>query len=101
MHNYLRMVWGKRILEWTAHPRDALAVMLELNDRFALDGRDPNSISGITWVLGRFDRAWGPERPIFGKIRYMSSLNTAKKLKVTPERIAAWTDSEVQGSFGF
>jgi deoxyribodipyrimidine photo-lyase len=75
--------------------------MLELNDRFALDGRDPNSISGITWVLGRFDRAWGPERPIFGKIRYMSSLNTAKKLKVTPERIAAWTDSEVQGSFGF
>ncbi len=101
MHNYLRMLWGKRILEWTAHPRDALAVMLELNDRFALDGRDPNSISGITWVLGRFDRAWGPERPIFGKIRYMSSLNTAKKLKVTPETIAAWTASERQGSFGF
>ena len=95
------MVWGKRILEWTAHPRDALAIMLELNDRFALDGRDPNSISGITWVLGRFDRAWGPERPIFGKIRYMSSLNTAKKLKVTPETIAAWTASERQGSFGF
>lgn len=101
MHNYLRMLWGKRILEWTAHPRDALAVMLELNDRFALDGRDPNSVSGITWVLGRFDRAWGPERPIFGKIRYMSSLNTAKKLKVTPERVLAWTAGERQGSLGF
>lgn len=94
MHNYLRMVWGKRILEWTAHPRDALSVMLELNDRFALDGRDPNSVAGITWVLGRFDRAWGPERPIYGKIRYMSSLNTAKKLKVSPEKVLAWTDSE-------
>ena len=98
MHNYLRMLWGKRILEWTAHPRDALAVMLELNDRFALDGRDPNSVSGITWVLGRFDRAWGPERPIFGKIRYMSSLNTAKKLKVTPAKVLAWTDAERQTS---
>ncbi|HCH66852.1 MAG: deoxyribodipyrimidine photolyase [Deltaproteobacteria bacterium] len=101
MHNYLRMLWGKRILEWTAHPRDALAVMLELNDRFALDGRDPNSISGITWVLGRFDRAWGPERPIYGKIRYMSSLNTAKKLKVTPEKILGWTAAERQSSLGF
>ena len=101
MHNYLRMLWGKRILEWTAHPRDALAIMLELNDRFALDGRDPNSVSGITWVLGRFDRAWGPERPIYGKIRYMSSLNTAKKLKVTPEKILAWTESERQSSLGF
>jgi len=99
MHNYLRMMWGKRILEWTAHPRDALAVMLELNDRFALDGRDPNSVAGITWVLGRFDRAWGPERPIFGKVRYMSSLNTAKKLKINPARVLAWTDSARQTSF--
>ena len=97
MHNYLRMLWGKRILEWTPHPRDALTVMLELNDRFALDGRDPNSVAGITWVLGRFDRAWGPERPIFGKIRYMSSLNTAKKLKITPATALAWTADEQHG----
>ncbi len=82
MHNYLRMLWGKKILEWTASPRDALAVMIELNNKYALDGRNPNSYSGIFWVLGRYDRAWGPERPIFGKIRYMSSENTARKVKV-------------------
>ncbi len=60
----------------------ALEWMLELNNKYALDGRDPNSYSGIFWVLGRYDRAWGPERPIFGKIRYMTSENTAKKVKV-------------------
>jgi len=83
IHNYLRMLWGKKILEWTASPRDALAIMTELNNRYALDGRDPNSYSGIFWVLGRHDRAWGPERPVYGKVRYMSSDNTARKLPVT------------------
>ncbi len=83
MHNYLRMLWGKKILEWSARPQDALDVMIELNNRYALDGRDPNSYSGIFWVLGRYDRAWGPERPIFGKIRYMSSDNTKKKIRMT------------------
>jgi deoxyribodipyrimidine photo-lyase len=82
IHNYLRMLWGKKILEWSATPRDALAVMIELNNKYALDGRNPNSYSGIFWVLGRYDRAWGPERPIYGKIRYMSSENTARKLHV-------------------
>ena len=82
MHNYLRMLWGKKILEWTATPRDALTVMLELNNKYALDGRDPNSVSGVFWVLGRYDRAWGPERPIFGKVRYMTSANTVKKLRM-------------------
>lgn len=82
MHNYLRMLWGKKILEWSLKPRDALHVMIELNNKFALDGRNPNSYSGIFWVLGRYDRAWGPERPIFGKVRYMSSDNTARKLRV-------------------
>jgi len=80
--NYLRMLWGKKILEWTASPREALDVMIELNNRHALDGRDPNSYSGIFWILGRYDRAWGPERPVFGKIRYMSSKNTKRKLDV-------------------
>ncbi len=82
IHNYLRMLWGKKILEWTSEPREALEVMIELNNRYALDGRDPNSYTGIFWVLGRHDRPWGPERPIFGKIRYMSSANTARKYRV-------------------
>jgi deoxyribodipyrimidine photo-lyase len=82
LHNYLRMLWGKKILEWTAWPREALEIMIELNDTFALDGEDPNSYSGICWVLGRYDRPWGPERPIFGTIRYMTSENTARKLRV-------------------
>jgi len=79
IHNYLRMLWGKKILHWTKSPQDALAIMIELNNKYALDGRNPNSYSGIFWVLGRYDRAWGPERPIFGKIRYMTSENTARK----------------------
>ncbi len=82
IHTYLRMLWGKKILEWSPSPREALEVMIELNNRFALDGRDPNSDSGIFWILGRYDRAWGPERPIFGKIRFMSSRNTAAKLRL-------------------
>lgn len=82
MQNYLRMLWGKKILEWTDHPREALKIMLELNNRYAIDGRNPNSYSGIFWVLGRFDRPWAPERKIFGVIRYMSSDNTQKKLRL-------------------
>jgi deoxyribodipyrimidine photo-lyase len=82
MHNYLRMLWGKKILEWSTSPRDALDVMIELNNKYALDGQDPNSYSGIFWVLGRYDRPWGPQRPIFGKVRYMSSKNTTRKLKL-------------------
>jgi deoxyribodipyrimidine photo-lyase len=82
IHNYLRMLWGKKILEWTGSPETALDIMIELNNRYALDGRNPNSYSGIFWVLGRYDRAWGPERPIFGTVRYMSSENTARKMNV-------------------
>ena len=80
MQNYLRMLWGKKILHWSPSPRAALQVMIELNDRYALDGRDPNSYSGIFWVLGRYDRAWGPERPVFGKIRYMTCASTRRKI---------------------
>lgn len=82
IHNSLRMLWGKKILEWTASPREALAVMIELNNRFAVDGRDPNSYSGIFWCLGRYDRPWGPERPIFGTVRYMSSESARRKLRM-------------------
>lgn len=80
IHNYLRMLWGKKILEWSKTPEEALATTIYLNDRYAMDGRDPNSYSGILWCYGRYDRAWGPVRPIFGTIRYMSSENTQKKL---------------------
>jgi deoxyribodipyrimidine photo-lyase len=82
MHNYMRMLWGKKILEWSESPEQALEVLIELNNRYAVDGRNPNSYSGIFWCLGRYDRPWGPERPIFGNIRYMSSDNTARKLHV-------------------
>jgi deoxyribodipyrimidine photo-lyase len=81
IHNYLRMLWGKKILEWSPTARDALDIMIELNDRYAVDGRDPNSYSGIFWCLGRYDRGW-PERPIFGKVRPMSSKSTRRKIKL-------------------
>ncbi|HEX4824592.1 MAG TPA: hypothetical protein VFV19_09770 [Candidatus Polarisedimenticolaceae bacterium] len=84
IHNYLRMLWGKKILEWTPDPETALSVLIELNNKYALDGRDPNSYSGIFWVLGRFDRPWGPERPVFGVVRFMSSRSTARKMDVKP-----------------
>jgi deoxyribodipyrimidine photo-lyase len=80
-HGYMRMLWGKKILEWTRRPEDALAVMAHLMNKYSLDGRDPNSWAGFAWVLGRYDRPW-PEREIFGAVRYMSSTNTAKKLRV-------------------
>lgn len=83
IHPYLRMLWGKKILEWTSHPREALQIMIELNNRYALDGRNPNSYSGIFWVLGRYDRPWGPQRPVFGSVRYMSSTNAFRKVRLT------------------
>lgn len=81
IHNYLRMLWGKKVMEWTPDPRTALDYLIELNNLYAIDGRDPNSYSGIFWCFGRFDRAW-QERPIFGKTRYMTSESTRKKVKL-------------------
>ncbi|MFC1833287.1 deoxyribodipyrimidine photolyase [Thermodesulfobacteriota bacterium] len=83
LHTYLRMLWGKKILEWSPSAQVALERMVELNNKYALDGRNPNSYSGILWVLGRYDRAWGPQRPIFGKVRYMSSESARRKLKLS------------------
>jgi deoxyribodipyrimidine photo-lyase len=82
IHNYMRMLWGKKILEWSGSPQEALRIMIELNNKYALDGRDPNSYSGIFWVLGRYDRPWGPERPVFGKIRYMSTEAARRKIRL-------------------
>ncbi len=81
IHNYLRMLWGKKILEWTESPREALSVMIELNHTWGVDGRDPNSTSGIMWTLGRFDRGW-PERAVFGTVRSMTSASTRRKVEL-------------------
>lgn len=79
MHNVMRMYWAKKILEWTPDVKTAVNYAVHLNDKYFLDGRDPNGYAGIAWaILGKFDRAWG-ERPIFGKIRYMSGASTGKK----------------------
>ncbi|MGF1581119.1 MAG: deoxyribodipyrimidine photolyase [Gemmataceae bacterium] len=82
IQNYMRMVWGKKVVEWSATIEDAYKTLEHLNNKYALDGRNPNSYTGILWCFGLFDRAWGPERKVFGKIRYMSSENTAKKFKL-------------------
>ena len=84
MHNYLRMLWGKKILEWSRSPEEALEHMTGIMNKHALDGRDPNSYTGYFWTLGRYDRPWAPEREIFGMIRYMSSDSTMKKLRMKP-----------------
>ena len=79
MHNYVRMYWAKKILEWSRTPAEAYRIAVNLNDRYELDGRDPNGYAGIAWaILGKFDRPWF-ERPIFGQIRYMSAVSTGKK----------------------
>ncbi len=80
MHNYLRMLWGKRVLEWTRSPEEAHRTMIALHERWALDGRDPNTHAGVLWCFGKHDRPWAPERPIFGMVRYMSSDATRKKV---------------------
>jgi deoxyribodipyrimidine photo-lyase len=81
LHNYLRMLWGKKVLEWSPSPREALDRLVHLNNRWALDGRDPNSYTGILWCLGKYDRPWAPERRVFGTVRWMSSANTARKVE--------------------
>ena len=79
MHNYLRMYWAKKILEWSRSPAEAYRMAVTLNDKYEMDGRDPNGYAGIGWaIVGKFDRPWF-ERPIFGQIRYMSLESTGKK----------------------
>ncbi len=80
-HGYLRMLWGKKILEWAPDPPTALAWMESLMNRYSLDGRDPVSYASFGWVLGRYDRPW-PHRPVFGTVRYMSSESARRKLKM-------------------
>ncbi len=80
MHGYLRMYWAKKILEWSESPEAAYEIAVALNDRYELDGRDPNGYAGIAWAIaGKHDRAWGPARPVYGMIRYMSYGSTSRK----------------------
>jgi deoxyribodipyrimidine photo-lyase len=78
MHNYMRMYWGKKILEWSPTPQSAFQAALYLNNKYFLDGRDPNSFAGVAWCLGKHDRPWG-ERRVFGKVRYMSEGGLRRK----------------------
>jgi deoxyribodipyrimidine photo-lyase len=81
MHNYMRMYWGKKILEWSKTPRHAFRTTLSLNNTYFLDGRDPNSYAGVAWIYGVHDRAW-KERPIFGKTRYMAASGLERKCDI-------------------
>jgi deoxyribodipyrimidine photo-lyase len=82
MHGYMRMYWAKKILEWTESPEDAMEIAIYLNDKYEMDGRDPNGYTGIAWSIGGVhDRAW-KERPVFGKIRYMSYNGCKSKFDV-------------------
>lgn len=78
MHGYMRMYWGKKILEWSPDPTTAMSWMIYLNDAYELDGRDPNGYAGVAWGLGKHDQAWR-ERPIFGKVRYMNARGLERK----------------------
>jgi len=82
MHGYMRMYWAKKILEWTGSPEEAIEAAIFLNDKYELDGRDPNGYAGIAWSIGGVhDRAWG-ERPVFGKVRYMSRAGSRSKFDI-------------------
>lgn len=79
MHNYMRMYWAKKILEWSRTPAEAFRIAVYLNDKYELDGRDPNGYAGIAWaIVGKHDRPWF-DRPVFGQVRYMSFASTSKK----------------------
>ena len=83
MHGYLRMYWAKRLLDWTPTPAEAYRVAVALNDRYQLDGRDPNGYAGIAWsICGKHDRPWPPERPVLGFIRPMTASGAARKFDV-------------------
>ncbi|GIR29916.1 MAG: hypothetical protein CM15mP44_1990 [Candidatus Neomarinimicrobiota bacterium] len=82
MHGYMRMYWAKKIMEWSPSPEIAQQIAIDLNDKYQLDGRDPNGYTGIAWSIGGVhDRAWF-ERPVYGKIRYMNYNGCKSKFDV-------------------
>ena len=91
MHGYMRMYWAKKTLEWSPAPEAAYQIAVRLNDRYELDGRDPNGYAGIAWAIaGKHDRPWGPQRPVYGMVRYMSNASTARKFR-SREYIGQWS----------
>ena len=92
MHGYMRMYWGKKILEWTVDPAEAFGRAVYLNDKYELDGRDPNGYAGVAWVFGKHDRPWA-ERSIFGKVRYMNANGLRRKFKEIDRYVDRWTSS--------
>jgi deoxyribodipyrimidine photo-lyase len=92
MHNYMRMYWGKKVLQWSPTPEEGHAALLRLNNKFFLDGRDANSYANVGWVFGLHDRPW-PERPIFGKVRSMTASGLRRKTDIDAyvRKIAAIT----------
>ncbi|HRI02460.1 MAG TPA: deoxyribodipyrimidine photo-lyase [Pyrinomonadaceae bacterium] len=90
MHNYVRMLWGKNVIAWSPSYEVAFETLVHLNNKYCLDGRDPNSYAGILWCFGKHDRAWF-ERPVFGLIRYMASQSTGKKFD--SKKYIAWAQS--------
>ena len=81
MHNYMRMYWAKKILEWSARPQDAWQLLLRLNNTYELDGRDPNGYTGVAWCFGKHDQGWA-EREVLGKVRYMSANGLERKFDI-------------------
>ena len=88
VHNYVRMLWGKNVIAWTRNYEEAFAILEHLNNKYCLDGRNPNSYAGILWCFGKHDRPW-MERPVFGKMRYMTTNSTGKKFD--SKKYIEWT----------
>lgn len=81
MHGYMRMYWGKKVLEWSTSPTDAYNILLYLNNKYELDGRDPNGFAGVAWCFGKHDRPWG-ERAVFGNVRCMVQSGLKRKFRM-------------------
>lgn len=96
LHNALRMYWGKKILEWSRTPEEAFATTLRLNNKYFLDGRDPNAYANVAWIFGLHDRPFA-ERPVFGKVRFMSEGGLRRKMDVEAYRTAARARALVAG----
>lgn len=90
IHGYMRMYWGKKILEWSPDPEEAFSRAITLNDTYQLDGRDPNGYAGVAWCFGKHDRPW-KERPVFGKVRYMNDRGLERKFKEISRYTRRWT----------
>ena len=90
IHNYVRMLWGKNVIAWTRSYEEAFTILEHLNNKYCLDGRNPNSYAGILWCFGKHDRPW-MERKVFGKMRYMTTGSTGRKFD--SKKYIGWTKS--------